>query len=697
MASNSELNNSSFHSARSSFSSRRMSNAGYVQGNTLGTNKKSRTYSMRLLTHTLSNRSVGGTRRAILPSLFKGVIEYNESKNSSIYNESKNSSINNESKKSSKKRFKIISKCADGSQGNSKILSLPFESGSCSLVVLNICGDNASVLKISNTNYTDRQQLKATKTVKPEILEALREMFSNIKPGYENDGCYLNDSIKFTNSLITEISAYKYLNRFIKYNISPHIVQFYGAEYMKYSDLIKQEKYKPVLKSNKSFFSFSRKPQQPPSPQPLVLIPDFECDRNNKLKADTIFVVQNTQFDINKKIISYADLLKIITDDYAKFDDIDRKIAQLIMPIIIFQVLYTLECFDAVNFRHNDLHPGNILLYIDIYEQLPEDVDFTIWEFIKDNFVRMLKRSEYMSYTLKDNNGNPIELKVPYMGITAKIYDFDLSSKYKSSYDDDEFSSFSTINIIGKPNDYIFNFGYAYFDKKNLYDRYKFLSSIYNFLDEKGCGEVIKDIIYKSPVTHNDIKKLYNLKSNKTNKTNNTNNTKKTGTKKPEITIDADVTKMYAVNPIDPKTGLVFNKYFTNVFASEKLYNYYVQYITYTNESNMKYVLQIDNDKIFNDIHYIFEKINKGYIECCSSFGICKDSTVQLEKKLDAYSIFNINEKLKGLISGRRRDGGLEFVENHVPSDDNSIVGVSNSENENENNVDNLTESLKVL
>jgi tRNA A-37 threonylcarbamoyl transferase component Bud32 len=83
---------------------------------------------------------------------------------------------------------------------------------------------------------------------------------------------------------------------------------------------------------------------------------------------------------------------------------------------ILFQVLYTLECFNRINFRHNDLHLGNI--------------------FVESTSLK------HILYIIDTDSAELEYVKVPTHGYTARIYDFDrsgmvcTSGSYNNAYED---------------------------------------------------------------------------------------------------------------------------------------------------------------------------------------------------------------------------------------------------------------------
>ncbi len=83
---------------------------------------------------------------------------------------------------------------------------------------------------------------------------------------------------------------------------------------------------------------------------------------------------------------------------------------------VLFQILYTLECFNRIGFRHNDLHLGNIFI-----EDIPDAPEFTLYSITE----RTIKGRTCM--------------KVHTRGHEVRIYDFDrstLSCEKTSNYAD---------------------------------------------------------------------------------------------------------------------------------------------------------------------------------------------------------------------------------------------------------------------
>ena len=80
---------------------------------------------------------------------------------------------------------------------------------------------------------------------------------------------------------------------------------------------------------------------------------------------------------------------------------------------IMFQVLWTLRCFQDVGLMHNDLHIGNVLLM---------------------RRPMMSGRWSDMNYRMDDRRGNVWKFTLPAPTYMAKIFDFDRSSKVATPY-----------------------------------------------------------------------------------------------------------------------------------------------------------------------------------------------------------------------------------------------------------------------
>jgi hypothetical protein len=116
--------------------------------------------------------------------------------------------------------------------------------------------------------------------------------------------------------------------------------------------------------------------------------------------------------------------------------------------IILFQIMYTLKCFDLIGIKHNDLHFGNIFLEIKLNKS---NINY------KPNNAY---KSQTTNYSINDKT-----YEIPNIDYTVKIYDFDLASKnnrdennrkngkeFKESFKDDKVSEFKPIEFKANYN-----------------------------------------------------------------------------------------------------------------------------------------------------------------------------------------------------------------------------------------------------
>jgi len=150
--------------------------------------------------------------------------------------------------------------------------------------------------------------------------------------------------------------------------------------------------------------------------------------------------------------------------------------------IILFQIIYTLKCFNLIGIKHNDLHLGNILIEINNKVESNDKVESN-----KNNVNN--NTYEYNRYIVDENS-----FEIPNCKYTVKIYDFDFSIKFnrnqdllhkgkqfKDCFKDDKIQGFNIIDfkkVYG--NETFLN----NVDDVN-FDLLKLLSIIYNILKNK--------------------------------------------------------------------------------------------------------------------------------------------------------------------------------------------------------------------
>lgn len=242
------------------------------------------------------------------------------------------------------------------------------------------------------------------------------------------------------------------------------------------------------------------------------------------------------------KIISLESLLFIIIDDHEliKFvnnteiiiDILKNKIYQYVIPNILFQFLYTMECLNNIKFKHNDLHPGNILIEFNKNNILNND-------YVINNYNKFIltKKNKFYNFNIDnidinnkfetDNTNYPDkqEYLVPDIGINIKIFDFDNSILFNNHQEpsiicdniyskqlpfnetqylyqinppniknntipnniDDIYSNivFSILNIINVPKEYIIYYKKFYnklFNNTNDFSKLNLTNSFYDIL-----------------------------------------------------------------------------------------------------------------------------------------------------------------------------------------------------------------------
>ena len=109
------------------------------------------------------------------------------------------------------------------------------------------------------------------------------------------------------------------------------------------------------------------------------------------------------------------------------FDYLDRwatvKSDDLICSIyynILFQVMYTIQCFIKVGIKHNDLHTGNIFVLM-----RPNNI-------IKSTITPTKKFCR--KYKYRDSAGVAQSVLIPNIGFDVRIFDFDRSVKHKNDF-----------------------------------------------------------------------------------------------------------------------------------------------------------------------------------------------------------------------------------------------------------------------
>jgi hypothetical protein len=207
-----------------------------------------------------------------------------------------------------------------------------------------------------------------------------------------------------------------------------------------------------------------------------------------KFRKYTIFTIINETYNNNMTLAKLADFLKnnlhlLTLDTFCN---------------LLFQITYTLQCFNYINLKHNDLHPNNILVFCK-----PSFINATTKKYTPNGDKLYFKYGE-----------NPEdELYLDNIGVDLRIFDFDRSVKHthvkpidSTNWGDksnpaDFYNKEYLLGVIRLPD----------FDNSanNYIDIYKIFSTIFSIIliDYKKIGDIIlKNLNYSK----NDLSKHNN-------------------------------------------------------------------------------------------------------------------------------------------------------------------------------------------
>ena len=279
----------------------------------------------------------------------------------------------------------------------------------------------------------------------------------------------LGENIEENEDALIEYEHYKNMTLLIKKNITPYVFRskdklgpFRGDQL----DLINKEK----------------------------LVKQFKFDFNNKSLDKTInsnyFFAMLNETGEEGEVIPFMSFLK----KYYKNPQLKEIIYNL-----LFQILYTLECFNRMSMKHNDLHPYNIMVILK-KKNLTNSKSY-------DKFCR--------KFIYTDKKGKKKSLFLPNIGIEVRIFDFDRSCKYKKTKLSQKiYSKFVEKNTHQncEENKYCDTY-------RVLYYLYKFFNDIVSNTrnNKKNNINIISNLIYFIKSCFNNLKLLiYGL--NKKNK-----------------------------------------------------------------------------------------------------------------------------------------------------------------------------------
>lgn len=176
----------------------------------------------------------------------------------------------------------------------------------------------------------------------------------------------------------------------------------------------------------------------------------------DNVKYKKCFVMVNETYTANETCITlYTFLNNLKQINNTKLEIYLKQI----IPTLLFQLTYTLECLVRVKAIHNDLHLNNILVFINNNNIIDKPENFTIDNLKYNKYI--LKPRAPFNYFGPDNvkhiknkyniqtNNNEHTYLVPDYGFKIKIFDFDNSSIYNINNK----PVFSNNNSINEYND----------------------------------------------------------------------------------------------------------------------------------------------------------------------------------------------------------------------------------------------------
>lgn len=275
----------------------------------------------------------------------------------------------------------------------------------------------------------------------------------------------------------TEKTIYSIMNILVNKNITPHVFTLTNSTNTEI----------PISKINK------------------ILQKDLKKLFSSKVNYIYPFIIETS--DYTKKNISMYDFFILI---------IEKKIPniEIIFLIILFQIMYTLNVFNIIGVKHNDLHLKNIMVQINYKNILSKNHDIYL-----------------NKYIIHDN-----EYLIPNIGIDIRIYDFDRSCKFSNKiYPEYKFIESTEIKSLHNVN--------TNCNVNESFDTFKILGSLYSLLKK------YKDLVKLQLIIESFFydKKLLNL-----NKGTKTYLDKYTNIKYNDIILDGS--RYYLIDKQIPET-----------------------------------------------------------------------------------------------------------------------------------------------
>ena len=173
-----------------------------------------------------------------------------------------------------------------------------------------------------------------------------------------------------------------------------------------------------------------------------------EHTKTHKIDEDMVNL-----FELNKNFKGIAFLSESVdSKNISTFGNLMRN--NQVFDNHIFQVLWTLECFNRIQFRHNDLHLGNILM-----------------------FKHNRPKGSYRIFKYSDANGIKRKLFIPTTEYEARIFDFDRSQKSFVPNIRNLKPKYQQEIIIGYPRDKFMRM-HTLFNENPQFDTFKFMNHL---------------------------------------------------------------------------------------------------------------------------------------------------------------------------------------------------------------------------
>lgn len=302
---------------------------------------------------------------------------------------------------------------------------------------------------------------------------------------------------------IVEYQIYNYINILYLLNITQHVILSYGGSVLTIGDL----KHK-FIKANINIF-YNKLPEG-------VNLTNF----------NSLFMMLNETTIKDEKIINLLNFIEeTLNDDAIKNNPEKLDILMYkVIPNLLFQIIYTLDCFYRLKIKHNDLHLGNILIYINPKNILntPNYSDkynkYNKYVVSHNNYYFGPNIDEFKEYFKMKNTYKGVNTYlVPDLGFSVRLFDFDNSTvydfdnniivdfnyKYTRSFD------FEGINYKGRINSEFNNF------PTTMNDIYNVLNNMYYMLYVNKYLPSGKDKEYKDYIV-NILENIFELRNNDT-------------------------------------------------------------------------------------------------------------------------------------------------------------------------------------